>query len=290
MRRGALGLGLLLASCGGPCSGGAPIVDVDVRPPPPTAALELDLAAARSRVEAAADALDGFSVRPAEAEEVGWQLTARPRLATERTDDEDATRVRRALGLAVELERLKPARDGEIGRFVAEGLEVRVVPRGAPTAPLVAAAVDTVMARLSTSIELSRARPERLARAIREGDPHARAVATRIARARGLEAARPALEARLAHDDVSPREALQLAGALADIGHPDSAGALIDTISRFPKQTVPLLYLLGRIGGREATAYLFTVKSGHEEAGVRAAAEEALAEALEEGAESAEAP
>lgn len=273
-RKSVFALLFALAACSGPCSSPMPIVSVDVVRGSETMGLVLSDAVAEARAMAAAQALERFAVRRARTGEVGWQLLVQIRLATERTDDEDPSKLRRALGAAAELRSLGPV-DGP-NLFRAEALEIRTVSRGTSADPHLRETIDLVMARLETSIRLAQASAGEVAEAILSDDPHARAVATQMAKDRRLVEVRPALEGRLAASELSMQEALRLAGALAEVGGPSSATAVIDLVSRFPEATVPLLYVLARIGGREASGFLFTVKSGHSSPEVRRAAEEAL--------------
>lgn len=276
LRAGAGAALLLLASCGS-CSGTRPIVDVQLVGPGAGAGLAIDEALGRRHLGTAAKGLEGFSVRPAGDEEVGWQLTVRIQLATERVDDEDPSKLRRGLGASAVLRRLVGGEEGR-DRFAAEVLEVRLADPGSSTDAHLVGTLDRLMGRLALTLSLAEAPPARVAEAVQSEDAFERAVAVRTVKVRSLAAAVPALEARMKDDQVTMQEALRIAGTLSTLGQPSSAGALIDVISRFPEASIPLIFLLGQIGGREAEAYLFTVRSGHQEPSVRDAARQALEE------------
>lgn len=249
------------------------MIDVDVLPV--DAPFELDTGSARDRLVERVGSMPGFSVRSARKDEVGWQLSLQVRLATDRADPEAPARRRhRAIGVGVELRRLG---DGPgPGVLAAEALESESVPASAEPQALFLRAIDTVMERLAVSAELSSADPAKLGEALAEGDDHARATAVQVIRERQMVELRPALEARMLADQTGPREVMQIAGALGSLQDPEAAGAIIDAISRHPELTVPLLFVLGELGGREAEAYLLTVEAGHERAPVRSAARDAL--------------
>lgn len=268
--------------CSEGCAG-RPIVAIDLIPPDaPT--LSMDVGAGTESLRGGAGRLPGFLLAEGRATPDGWQLTARVRLATERTDDKKPSKVRRALGLEAELTRIRRA-GPEPQAFVAEAMTVEVVARDASATPQLLRTVDALLERLKSSIRLSNASPDALARAVADEDAYVRALAVKAVKDRKLSALEPDLVRRLNEDQVDLQEALQLVGALGAVGGPAAAEVLIDTTSRFHETTIPILFILARIGGREAQAFLFTVKSGHEDPRVRAAASDALAEleAIAEG-------
>ncbi|MEL6186489.1 MAG: hypothetical protein AAFU79_17850, partial [Myxococcota bacterium] len=165
-----LGLGLGCADCVG---GTRPIVSVDWLVDPAAAAQGLSLpeGLGQAEVRQKATGLSGFSVRPARAGEVGWQLTVGVRLATDRPDDEALDKRRRALGLVAELRALGSVEGPSA--FSAEVLEQAVEGPEVPTERILEAAVRSVMARLATSVRLAEARPDAVASAILGDDPHA---------------------------------------------------------------------------------------------------------------------
>ncbi len=274
MGRAVLLLIPALAHCGSTC-GGAPIVAVEVLPPS-SVELEIDLGSAESWVQRAAGRLDGYAVRPAQRGEPGWQLTVAFRLAVERSDETDLTLVRRALGAEARLERLDRPPTGEVGVVQAEALETRSVPRGSPASTQVEALLERLFERLATAVGLARAPPDALTAAVEDPDPHVRAVAVGLVRQRSLAEAAPALARRLADPEISTQDVLRIGGALGDVGGPASVGAVIDAVGVHPGATIPLLFVLGKLGGREAAGYLFTVERGHAQPDVRSAARDAL--------------
>lgn len=267
---------VLLASTSGACARACrddrPVVDVEVAVAV-ASPFSIEAERAEARLADHLERVPGYEARPAGPSETGWQLRAEVRLASERQADEDPALRRRALGLGVELLRLG---DGPgPGRHAAEALEVRVQAPEASPRPLIEAAMETVMGRLEVAVRLSEADPATLREALAGDDAHARAVALEVVRTRRLGALRPEVEARLAHPDTGPREAMRLVGALEALGDPAAASAMIDAVSRFPELTVPVLFTLGRLGGAEAEGYLLTVAAGHPDPRVRAAAHEA---------------
>lgn len=268
---------IFFAGCAGPCGSSAPIVAVTwLQDPEMLQGLALEKSVGETELNRLARDLPGFSLRNANDGETGWQLTVGVRLATERADDEQPQLRRRALGLSAELRALG-AYDGP-SRFMAEALEQRVEGPEVPTEALIRVALATVMSRLRSSIRLARASPEEIATSIQDGDPHVRAIAVTLARERGLKTASAALEARLGASDVTAPEVLRIGAALAELGGDSSVAPLIEASSRFRDTLIPIIFVLARMGGREAEAFLFTLQNGHDRPEVRAAAADALLE------------
>jgi hypothetical protein len=108
-------------------------------------------------------------------------------------------------------------------------------------------------------------------------DFRVREQAVRVLGERKSRAAVPALVARMKEED--PRIVHRIVGALAQIGDERAVPGLID-LSRGTDAVVTtrLLRFVGDIGGAEAEGYLLTLASGHPDAHVRRAAQEALDE------------
>jgi HEAT repeat protein len=75
-------------------------------------------------------------------------------------------------------------------------------------------------------------------------------------------------------------------GGLVQIGDPKAVPALIELMrGKEPGFSKEVVFAIGAIGGDEAQAYLYTVAQGHEEGPVRQAAQQALDELRERGAQ-----
>lgn len=261
-------LGALLIGC----NSRHQIAYIDFLPLRSTPGFVIDMDQSRAALREHAGKLGGFSVRLDSRNDNAWQLTVQVELVTERPADQRPEWVRRGLGLSGELNTLDRQQ-----RYVAEVLKVEVMPATSGSEPLVASAIDALITRLNRSIRLAKADEPFLVKTLLEGDAHARAEVVRVARQRKLVGLAPQLVARLKDDTTPLQEAIRLSSALVEFGIKASAGAIIDAISRHPSATVPLVFLLGQLGGKEAEAYLFTVQSGHPDPKVQAAAKEALA-------------
>ena len=252
------------------CEKRAAVVALDVLPPDsPTFALNLD--EAKKDARELVSKLNGFVLRPARAGESQWQLTIWVRMTSERRDDREPQKVRRAIGLEAELREVSSDT-----RLTAEALEVRVVRSSAPSDAHMRKTLERVFSRLGISARLARAQAGPLIKALEGDDAFAQAVAIQVIKDRRVIETREALERLLNRDTLSTPGALRVASALEVIGDERSSSSIIDTISKHRSAAIPLIFLLGRIGGRQAQAYLFTVKSGHSNPKVRAAAEEVL--------------
>jgi hypothetical protein len=122
------------------------------------------------------------------------------------------------------------------------------------------------------------------------GSPDARVrdVAVRALAERRHAGAVPALVERLS--DPDPEVAERAIGALAQIGDPAAVPALVRLAQRRQgPSAAALARIIGDIGGPDARAYLLTLASGHPDAQVRSAAQQALDEMAAREAEEARA-
>lgn len=223
-------------------------------------------------VGAQLQSMPGYRLELESGSKEGWDLQVRLELATERPGEGEVRH--RALGLTAWLVRL--GRGEGQKRFVAEALATAQAGPDSSWDGLIASGVKKLMSRLGQAIELSTASVQALSQAIRSSDPYRRNLAVEFARTRKLPLLRMPLEKLLADKTLGPKELLKAASALAEFEDERSAPAIIDAVSRAPEYSVPLLFLLSKVGGREAEGYLHTVKSGHPDLRVRQAAADAL--------------
>jgi hypothetical protein len=102
-----------------------------------------------------------------------------------------------------------------------------------------------------------------------------REYAVRVLTDRQHPAVAEVLLERLSSDDLD--EVRRAMGGLAEAREARAVRPLIElTRGKDASFVAEVLYALGQIGGEEAVAYLFTVAQGHDEPGVRAAAERSL--------------
>lgn len=253
------------------CQPKDPIVSVDFVELDYRVKFVINTQEAKKELERQAHNISGFEVRDAKRGERRWQLLARVAMATERPID--AEHRRRAMGVAVQLQELATAQ-----RYSAEALDVRNVVKTASPTEQLSAALAQAIKRVNVSLKLARGDNSDLKRALEGDDDHARAEAVRLVRERKVVALRPELEAILEGSEANIQEVLKIAGALGELKQPESVPALIEAISKHREIAVPLVFVLGKIGGKQAEGFLFTVQSGHADQRIRAAAKEALSE------------
>jgi len=268
-----------MLSATGCTSRGQPVVAVDVLltrgAGGPDAAADAIESSVRSLMGPALDELPGFALRPARGEEVPHQVQVRVELVSERPSVEP-DRMHRAVGLRVRLAALDATRAFEV---VADGLASADVPPAAGFAPVVASALDEAMERLTVALELESARPSDVVAALSSEDDAIRQLAMRAAAERRLVEAVEPLAALLNRDDLPASVVMDIVGALVAIGDPRGAEPVIERFDEAsPEHWPSLLFALAQIGGRKAQGFLFTVAKGHDDARVRALAEEALRE------------
>jgi len=130
--------------------------------------------------------------------------------------------------------------------------------------------------QLALHLETATRSDEELVAELSSSDGLRREFALRVLADRKSPVAVPHLLQRL--DDPDRAVQLRAVGGLVAVGDPRAVPALIDaTLGRDPSFVIQLVYAIGEIGGPDAEAYLFTASTGHGEASVRRAAEEALA-------------
>lgn len=224
-------------------------------------------------------ALPDFRFRNAAQGEIGWQLEMSIAFMTERTSDEDPERLRRAVGLSTELRSLGEV--DELPRTIAvDTLKTEDTPRDSAVSGFLEAAVDEAVARLSMAADLWRASDDDVVAALSGADEARRGLAIAVAGHHRLKSAVAPLSA-IVRGDADDATILQAVGAIVSIGEASAVGALIDAArQRSAPYLKQIIFAVGALGGDEAEAYLFTVKSGHGDPAVRESAGEALEEML----------
>ena len=166
-------------------------------------------------------------------------------------------------------------------RIVGEGRAQRPFLAGGPEAResafrgALAEALEAATTQVALHLETATRSEDELVAALQSPDGQRREIALRVLADRRSPAAIPHLLERLAQDDRNVQ--LRAVGGLVAIGDPKAVPALVDaSIGRDPSFVVQIAYAIGEIGGAEAEAYLFTLSTGHPEAIVRQAAQEAL--------------
>ncbi len=290
--RARLALGALLALTACSARPSAPITTITVQE---TAAAEapLDRAEAERWTGQALERIDGLRVRAAQPGERRWQATVRVgRRVYRGARPEDGgvlprDRLWREVEVVLELRaieasdpastrasdpasarplRLSGARYTGFGR-AAENVGVFDDDRA-----LIERAIGDAVVDLTLLIDLEVAPDDEVVARLSRGDTRARTRAIEVAGARRIGAAVDALVALVPDTALGSRAT----GALVAIGDPRAVGALIESAKERP--LLSIVYAVAQIGGKEAEAWLFTMSSGHPDAGVRAAATEALGE------------
>lgn len=234
--------------------------------------------ALESAVREALAGVQGLSLRPARPDEVPHQVRIEVGVAS--AQPAAGGGVRRTVGLGLDLFSLSD-REG----FSVTGLAH--VEGGdddgwrQPRDEALATAVD----RLGQRLALEHARPARVVEALAASDEFVRRAAIAVAARRELNGAVEPLSALIRAEDTPEPVILEAVGALAAIGDPAGAPAVIDAARGRPPAYLPqLIHALTRIGGPQARGYLFTLRQGHPSAAIRAEAKDALRalEAFEE--------
>ncbi len=231
------------------------------------------------------EALPGFRVGEAKKDEVRFQLTVEVKMWNERTPDEPGKRVvdgepgvRRALGLTVSLFPLGRAAGGP-KRTDSEVLVTEVVKQSASVRALIQKGFQKARSDVELALKLQRAPESEVVQTLDSRASYARARAISVARDRKLGSAVPKLMRIVADAEEDQNLILLAMGALVAIGDPRAVSALIDAgRQKGVPYLTQILFAIARLGGREAEAYLFTVKSGHASSQVRQVAKEALEE------------
>lgn len=162
-----------------------------------------------------------------------------------------------------------------------EELQARAEQRGVSPSdhpdPLLEAAVRSAFESLGRQIALGDQPTARVIDALQDEDRDLRAHAISLLAARRDPQAFDALVRML--EDEDQVIALRAVGAVVALGDARGVKVLTDLTHRKPASFVrQIVYAVGAIGGAEAEAYLFTVATGHPDAAVKQAAEEALGE------------
>jgi hypothetical protein len=136
-------------------------------------------------------------------------------------------------------------------------------------------ALAEVVAQGAALIELTPLRDAQVEGALAGGTPARREAAVVLLARRGRPAAlEPLLERLKARDQNDVRRAM---GLLVELKDPRAVPALIDVAERRNALVLrEVIFALGAIGGDEAEAYLYTVSQGHDDALIRASAQQAL--------------
>jgi hypothetical protein len=282
---------LALVACGGlPGLGGCdrPITYVDLVDRAADEGSGVERAELERAARAVIDGLPGFSFRSARGGEVGWQLTLAIEQRTDHATTPGAPGRTRSVGVSLALFPLEAGREERVD---VEQLTTAEVQAGAPWAPLVRAAIEAAGAKLAAAVVLTRGDDDAVLAALGSSDAEVRARAVQLAGSRRIRAAAAPIAAMLAAPGVDDGTLLQVGGALASIGDPAAAGPMIDALRGRPPAVVgAMLHALGALGGREAEAYLITVREGHPEPSLREIARQALRARAASGAGSAPRP
>ncbi len=116
-----------------------------------------------------------------------------------------------------------------------------------------------------------------LAQKLKDGDAPTRRAAVRLLVRRHDQRALPELLSRLQSDEVDTLR--ETVGLLVELKAPESVNPLIEAAhQRGPIFQREVVFAVGSIGGIDAEAYLDLVSTGHDDALVRASAEQALSE------------
>lgn len=138
-------------------------------------------------------------------------------------------------------------------------------------------AIDDAIASAAVLLDAREKRDGALVKELQAPDPRTRQFAAQVLAERRHPAAAEALIAELAVDD--PDRVRRAIGSLVELRERRAVGPLIElTKEKSPFFVREVLFALGALGGDEAEAYLYTVAQGHDEPGLREAAEEALEE------------
>lgn len=109
------------------------------------------------------------------------------------------------------------------------------------------------------------------------GTPAAQSAALRVLVEQHRPQALPGLVAQLNSNE--PMVVRRAIGSLVELKETRAAGALIDALkAKDPQFQREIVFALAAIGGDEAEAFLYTVAQGHEDPGLRAAAQAGLDE------------
>jgi hypothetical protein len=174
--------------------------------------------------------------------------------------------------------------EGSPGGFEVRGHQPRTAAGGRDVEALQAdarealdAALGRVVREARALVELQGAKVEVLGARLGESDPATRAAAVRLLVERKSRLALPALLERLKTDDLSALR--RTMGLLVELGAPEAVNPLIEaTRQRGPVVAREVVFAVAAIGGEDAEAYLDLLASGHDDALVRASAEQALRE------------
>ena len=221
----------------------------------------------------------GYSFRKAKPNETPWQVDLRVVFMSERgpSTEAKADLVHRSVGVRMRLKSLRPSEVEGEASYETEFVHRADVAPNTSWSVLAEDAVRRAGQELERTMQLSRASPEEVVRALGSEDERVRARAAMIAGTRRIHEALPGLMARVRDESEVEQVVLRSIGALVAIGDPEAAHALIDAGRRKSSAYVAqIVFALGELGGREAEAYLFTVASGHPDPALRDAARQAL--------------
>jgi hypothetical protein len=238
----------------------------------------------RSRLEQEAKrtlgAWNDFAFRLAKKDEPPWSLTVTVMLFEERDRFDDGQGAQtRTLGLRLRLGRMKRS-PSDVGAL-PETVEVDSLTTAKNTdlSDVIRMGVGEGMSRLRRFVELYRAPVETVLAAIRSKDPLVQAQGLMVAEHRTLAEAVSAVSAILEDPESSGDVTLRAIGAAVAIRDPQLVPSMIAAAhGRSDPFLAQLLFALARIGGREAEAYLFTIKAGHPNPALRQQAAQALFE------------
>jgi hypothetical protein len=139
------------------------------------------------------------------------------------------------------------------------------------------AALGQVVREARALIELQDAREEVLVARLGQSDEATRDAAVRLLVERRSPRVLPVLLQRLKSDDLASLRATM--GLLVELRMPEAVDPLIEaTRQRGPIVAREVVFAVAAIGGDDAEAYLDLLASGHDDAVVRASAEQALRE------------
>ncbi len=288
-RRAALVVLVLLTSCRlDACDDSAPITYVDIRDrakDDPNAPAKLDRAKLEASIKVAMKRLPGFEFRPAEPDEVPWQLDVQVAELTERTaipeGDEDPKSVegmkRRGVMIGMRLHALA-RRDGQRA-YWSEQLYAKNVDPSVTFDQVAGDALLELADEIAFAMQLEDADEATLIAAVKSDDERRRLGAMRIIAERKVGSAVTVLSEVVRNEDEKQRVVLAAIGALVAIDDPAAVPVLIDAgRSRPPAYLAQILFAIAELGGRDAKGYLFTVQSGHPDPALREVAKQALEE------------
>lgn len=237
-----------------------------------------------AQLRARADNWAALPEAPQSGKPAPWQLTVSIEEAAEGSARPDSQgripkdQVWRHLELLVRLQRLaassKTVREYEVRFTHSDNRPILEAPKES-----VRQAVDAALDLLSFDIRLSSAPYEHLKGLLRESTDKERVYVVSELRRRKQSDSVPLLIEWLEKPDLNKDVELEIIGALIAIKDPRAVVPLINSSQRRHEvYLTQIIFGVAEIGGKQAEAYLFTVKAGHSKAMIRKHAADALSE------------